>query len=174
MGTCEGRDGSCDWFSRVAQICYTGCILPRELRQFKEWFKAQWPRVIMWKLLWEALRVGKTLYKNWLLWDCLKNRLYFDVFHSLLQACSTRQNASSAEHQSNEGDQSESSSDDDSDQSESSSDESISLPDKLAKRKSSQCPDDSMDTKKLEQIIPECQVNVVLCHDRADTNSGLE
>ncbi|XP_071795440.1 ubiquitin-conjugating enzyme E2 T-like isoform X2 [Asterias amurensis] len=69
-------------------------------------------------------------------------------------ACSARQNASSAEHQSNEGDQSESSSDDDSDQSESSSDESISLPDKLAKRKSSQCLDDSMDTKKLRADNP--------------------
>ena len=47
MGTCEGRDGSCDWFSQVAHILLTGCILPRELRWFKEWFKAQWPGVIM-------------------------------------------------------------------------------------------------------------------------------
>ena len=41
MGACEVRDGSCERFSRVAHICCTGCILPRELRWFKEYIK--WP-----------------------------------------------------------------------------------------------------------------------------------
>ena len=64
MGTCEGRDGSCDWFSQVAHIYCTGCILPRELRWLKEWFKAQWPGVIMLEAPWDALRVWKALYKK--------------------------------------------------------------------------------------------------------------
>ena len=67
MGTCEGRDGSCDWFSWVVHILCTGCILPRELRWFKEWFKAQWPGVIMSEALWDTPRAWKALYKNGLL-----------------------------------------------------------------------------------------------------------
>ena len=67
MGTCEGRDSSCDWFSRVAHTMRTGCILPRELRWFKEWFKAQCPGVLMSEALWDTPRAWKALYKNGLL-----------------------------------------------------------------------------------------------------------
>ena len=50
-------------------ISYTGCILPRELRWFKEWIKAQWPGVIKFEALWVALRVWKALYNNCILYS---------------------------------------------------------------------------------------------------------
>ena len=49
----------------ASTICCTGCILPRELRWFKEWIK--WPSdqgVVMLEVLWGALRVWKVLNKN--------------------------------------------------------------------------------------------------------------
>ena len=57
--TCEGRDGACDWFSWLAHICCTGCILHRELRWFKVWFKTQWPGAIFleaWDTLWAVIK----------------------------------------------------------------------------------------------------------------------
>ena len=53
------------WFSRVAHMLRTGCILPRELRWFEEWFKAQWPGLN--NVLWDTPRAWKELYKNGLL-----------------------------------------------------------------------------------------------------------
>ena len=84
MGTCEGRDGSCDWFSRVAHrpILRTGCILPRELRWLKEWFKAQWPGVIMSEALWEGLGCEKCCIKTG--YYCQKNSC------TCAQPCSTQ------------------------------------------------------------------------------------
>ena len=84
-------DLRCDWFSRGAHIVRTGCILPRELRWFMEWFKAQWLGVIMSKALWDTPRAWKTLYKNWLLLllftACLGALALSKMKHTCLQYC---------------------------------------------------------------------------------------
>ena len=48
-------------------------VLPREPRWFEEWIKAQWPGVI-----WDALRVWKALYKNWLLFILRESSVWGD------------------------------------------------------------------------------------------------
>ena len=42
----------------------TGCILPRELRWFKEWFKAQWSGVIMLEAIWDMLYRRSDLWRH--------------------------------------------------------------------------------------------------------------
>ena len=50
MDTCKGRDGYCDWLSLLATyLAAQAAWLPGELRWFKDWFKVQWPGVIMWR-----------------------------------------------------------------------------------------------------------------------------
>ena len=62
MGTYEGRDGSCDWFSLVRYIYVAQAVYSQGSWDGSGNEMTQWSGVIMLEALWDM--VYKALYKN--------------------------------------------------------------------------------------------------------------